>query len=353
MYLINTKEAFYPYVIRHVSTFPKLCRSPSHAIFYPSTFEHNNLDNKQRKTSLLVSHLLQHLHLNKHCSICKIYKTPTILHLQAETMDSPHQIFLIPEVLEPVLLNLDTTTLLLSQRVCHLWNSLIKTSPSLQTALFFRPQKEASTSTPALKPKRTVNPLMNKLLKHFVSNHRSSFHRDFSSYLSRFGPQKSSDPSTTDVERRHPYLRPEASWREMLLHQPPAPTLAVSDDLIPLSIGGVASNESNAVLRLKHLERLVQVCFLFPVGKVLIFYPMHNPPWGRAPVSFLRRVLDTCDTYIVPRYFVLTGLSTAGDAPVECGWPAGLPWLTDVGRWLKEWEAIRESWRLEYLTSFM
>ncbi|GLA22105.1 hypothetical protein M752DRAFT_295198 [Aspergillus phoenicis ATCC 13157] len=173
-------------------------------------------------------------------------------------MDSPHQIFLIPEVLEPVLLNLDTTTLLLSQRVCHLWNSLIKTSPSLQTALFFRPQKEASTSTPALKPKRTVNPLMNKLLKHFISNHRSGFHRDFSSYLSRFGPQKSSDPSTTDVERRHPYLRPEASWREMLLHQPPAPTLAVSDDLIPLSIGGVASNESNAVLRLKHLERLVQ-----------------------------------------------------------------------------------------------
>ncbi|GKZ60346.1 hypothetical protein AnigIFM49718_006688 [Aspergillus niger] len=174
-------------------------------------------------------------------------------------MDSPHQIFLIPEVLEPVLLNLDTTTLLLSQRVCHLWNSLIKTSPSLQTALFFRPRKESSTSTPALKPKRTVNPLMNKLLKHFISNHGSSFHRDFSSYLSRFGPHKSSSPSTSELERRHPYLCPEASWREMLLHQPPAPTLAVSDDLIPLGIGGVPSNESNAVLRLKPLERLVQV----------------------------------------------------------------------------------------------
>ncbi|PYH72703.1 uncharacterized protein BO88DRAFT_422463 [Aspergillus vadensis CBS 113365] len=174
-------------------------------------------------------------------------------------MESPHKIFLIPEVLEQVLVELDATTLLLSQRVCHLWNSLIKTSPTLQRALFFRPEKQSPTEDQT--PKRTTNPFMDKLLKHFVSNPRSvNGTQDSSNWLRPFMPLQITDHPR--LGRKEPYSRPEASWREMLLDQPPTPSIAVRDDLVPLKTFGVLSDERKSVLRLKHLETLVQSSFV-------------------------------------------------------------------------------------------
>ncbi|GKZ46785.1 hypothetical protein AbraIFM66951_009940 [Aspergillus brasiliensis] len=170
-------------------------------------------------------------------------------------MESPHQIFLIPEVLESVLLHLDLSTILLSQRVCHLWNALIQTSPSLQTALFFRPELEPPTQNE--KPERAINPFLNQLLNHFVSNHEPGHDTAVSSYLFLFGTPNKSDPSLLELKQKHAYLRPEASWRGMLLHQPPVLSLAVSDDLIPLTVEDI-ERKAAAFLRLKHLERLVE-----------------------------------------------------------------------------------------------
>ncbi|KAJ5423597.1 hypothetical protein N7491_008813 [Penicillium cf. griseofulvum] len=52
----------------------------------------------------------------------------------------PHRIFLITEILELILLETDTRTLLASaQRVCRKWHSLIQDSSDLQAALFFKP----------------------------------------------------------------------------------------------------------------------------------------------------------------------------------------------------------------------
>ncbi|GFN11051.1 hypothetical protein AtubIFM56815_008617 [Aspergillus tubingensis] len=171
-------------------------------------------------------------------------------------MESPHKIFLIPEVLEQVLVELDATTLLLSQRVCHLWNSLIKTSPTLQRALFFRPEKQPPTEDQ--NPKRTTNPFLDKLLKHFVSNPTSvNGTQDSSNWLCLFMPQQTTNHQRLG-RKQHPYSRPEASWREMLLDQPPTPSIAVRDDLMPLRTFGVLCDERKSVLRLKHLETLVQ-----------------------------------------------------------------------------------------------
>ncbi|PYH34726.1 uncharacterized protein BO87DRAFT_425411 [Aspergillus neoniger CBS 115656] len=171
-------------------------------------------------------------------------------------MESPHKIVLIPEVLEQVLVELDATTLLLSQRVCHLWNSLIETSPTLQRALFFRPEKQSPTEDQ--NPKRTTNPFMDKLLKHFVSNPRSvNSTQDSSNWLRLFMSLQTTNHQRLG-RKQHPYSRPEASWREMLLDQPPTPSIPVRDDLTPLKILGVLCDERKSVLRLKHLETLVQ-----------------------------------------------------------------------------------------------
>ncbi|OJJ30464.1 hypothetical protein ASPWEDRAFT_46060 [Aspergillus wentii DTO 134E9] len=53
-----------------------------------------------------------------------------------------HKAFLIPEILENILLHTDMCTLLTSaQRVCHHWHNLITESHNLQAALFFKPTK--------------------------------------------------------------------------------------------------------------------------------------------------------------------------------------------------------------------
>ncbi|XRM45668.1 hypothetical protein ABZX51_008746 [Aspergillus tubingensis] len=269
-------------------------------------------------------------------------------------MESPHKIFLIPEVLEQALVELDATTLLLSQRVCHLWNSLIKTSPTLQRALFFRPERQPPTEDQ--NPKRTTNPFMDKLLKHFISNPTSvNGTQDSSNWFRLFIPLQTTNHQKLG-RKQHPYSRPEASWREMLLDQPPTPSIAVRDDLMPLRTFGVLCDERKSVLRLKHLETLVQVCFLLPVGNILIFYPMQSRPLYRAPVSGLRRSLENRHTYIMPRSFRPTRLSAAGgDASMQGGRTAGLPWLIGVMKWLKEsgWGCMREIRSLEYALHFM
>ncbi|KAJ5423638.1 hypothetical protein N7491_008854 [Penicillium cf. griseofulvum] len=63
----------------------------------------------------------------------------------------PHNVFLINELLENILLHTDMRTLLTSaQRVSRTWSTMIKTSVKLQESLFFKPSKfEISDPPPA------------------------------------------------------------------------------------------------------------------------------------------------------------------------------------------------------------
>ncbi|KAJ5426327.1 ABC transporter atnG [Penicillium sp. CMV-2018d] len=62
----------------------------------------------------------------------------------------PHKAFLITEILELILLETDTRTLLTSaQRVCRKWHFLIQDSSDLQAALFFKPTCRRSAGRPS------------------------------------------------------------------------------------------------------------------------------------------------------------------------------------------------------------
>ncbi|KAK5719790.1 hypothetical protein LTR17_015161 [Elasticomyces elasticus] len=54
-----------------------------------------------------------------------------------------HKVLSLPELLEPILLDLSTRDLLFAQKVCKTWHEIIASTPSVQKALFFRPSTEA------------------------------------------------------------------------------------------------------------------------------------------------------------------------------------------------------------------
>lgn len=124
----------------------------------------------------------------------------------------PHKVFLVPEVLEMILLETDTRTLLVScQRVCHLWQQVIKDSIHLQAALFFKPMKQSKTAGTG----RIHNTLLDEIVwpEYLRSNIQSDQHR--------WPGQWSKSLPTMKREREEAFTRPEASWRRMLRHQQP------------------------------------------------------------------------------------------------------------------------------------
>lgn len=122
-----------------------------------------------------------------------------------------HKVFLVPEFLEMILLEFDTRTLLVSaQRVCRLWREMIRSSIKLQAALFFKPvaQPPAPGSTPIR------NPLLERVWREF-------FHSKPQFASDRWPDEWSRTLPMMTRKREEAYTRPEASWRRMLLHQPP------------------------------------------------------------------------------------------------------------------------------------
>ncbi|KAJ5772844.1 hypothetical protein N7457_007740 [Penicillium paradoxum] len=135
----------------------------------------------------------------------------------------------IPEIFELILLHLDIRTLLTkATRVCRAWSHFINDSRPLQWALFFRPLDNP------LNKAKIQNPL---LAEAFPSVFRqSSSNRDGTPNHKHNGnSNRNSIPELTfttfDMVRRprklNAYIRPEASWRRMLVQQPPVYTLAL------------------------------------------------------------------------------------------------------------------------------
>ncbi|KAE8135354.1 hypothetical protein BDV38DRAFT_284989 [Aspergillus pseudotamarii] len=104
------------------------------------------------------------------------------------------------ELLELILLQLDTQTLLTAQRICQAWSRIIQESVPIQKALFFIPTDSSSAST------KVQNPLLAKMFPSFFQSNPTLL---------------ASVDMLQRPEKLEAYIRPEASWRRMLVQQPP------------------------------------------------------------------------------------------------------------------------------------
>ncbi|KAE8345132.1 hypothetical protein BDV24DRAFT_159966 [Aspergillus arachidicola] len=123
------------------------------------------------------------------------------------------RIFSIPEILEAILLSLDMHTLLISSRVCCTWNNLIKSSRKIQQALFYIPVDVVGPGQPPIK-----NPLVvERIWVESIRAQLPSRPRISKQLCGRLG----GIPYILSEKKEQAYLRPEASWRLMLVQQAP------------------------------------------------------------------------------------------------------------------------------------
>jgi hypothetical protein len=102
------------------------------------------------------------------------------------------QVFNIPELLENILMRLPITTVLVNvQRVCKLWRDTVQQSSALQRALYFNPKQLSRSGQKS--QIRHVNPYGDLISTKEHSN------------------------------RTYAFDRADASWRHMLIVQPPVP----------------------------------------------------------------------------------------------------------------------------------
>ncbi|KAJ7187334.1 hypothetical protein C8R46DRAFT_876120, partial [Mycena filopes] len=114
-----------------------------------------------------------------------------------------------PELLELVLLCLPLRDLLVTApRVCKTWNAVTLT-PTLQRALFFQPDPYSSTAPP------TRNALLMTAFPRFFASDEPSGPQDILRMPWAQAPEA--------------FRRRDASWRRMLVAQPPVRTLVVTN----------------------------------------------------------------------------------------------------------------------------
>lgn len=155
----------------------------------------------------------------------------------------------VPELVENMLLRLPLPDILLAQQVSHSWNSLIKNSPTLQRALFFRPSHDVQLVevhvTPLYLPykckcKRSCLAKKGFLLPRVLppsapsprwasaSGDTKKYHISINPFLAAF-PW---DPlggfqGALQVSKFPAQVFTGASWRSMLITQPPVKELMV------------------------------------------------------------------------------------------------------------------------------
>lgn len=194
-------------------------------------------------------------------------------------MDLPY------EILEAILLQTDIRTLLTSAtRVCRSWHNIIQGSASLQAVLFLKPVKEPAFSITHsekgarwsyCKHKRIRNPLIETdIWPEF-------FRKRFRSPSDRSWQVKEEFPCM-DPDKEKAYLREEASWRRMLLHQPPTSHLALIEQhssapcpvvsQIRFYVDNSQFGVGDDFIRLGHLGKGVDTGYLIPGRDTLLFY---------------------------------------------------------------------------------
>lgn len=135
-----------------------------------------------------------------------------------EVFIPPHHALFTYDILELIFARLDLRTLLTSaQRTCRVWSDLIQSSPAIQKVLFFKPVPTHPSR------EKILNPLLAEVFPSIFQQHEAiRQHPD--------QPFTKFTFTSFDMVKRHRkwrlYLRPEASWRRMLVQQPPAYSLA-------------------------------------------------------------------------------------------------------------------------------
>ncbi|KAK0642219.1 hypothetical protein B0T16DRAFT_421187 [Cercophora newfieldiana] len=126
-----------------------------------------------------------------------------------------------PKVLEFILLTLDQRSLLVSaMRVCKQWRSIIAESTPLQEHLFLKPTQSPGTVDSKT---RQLNPLLQLAFPLFfeLPPIRPSVWASFAHQPTSLPHTLLARPNAVAITRRG------ASWRRMLLQQPPASALGV------------------------------------------------------------------------------------------------------------------------------
>jgi hypothetical protein len=144
-----------------------------------------------------------------------------------------------PELLEQILLGLDIRTLLVSaQRVCSKWHSMITESPSLQCALFFRADLSLSPSS------RQVNTLLKEVFPPWfeINSYWTTGGKDIISKSDVLVPQAHRvfqdlplyQASLSIGVENNPFFLAQASWKRMLVTQPPIRQIHIYDEVIQM-----------------------------------------------------------------------------------------------------------------------
>ena len=175
----------------------------------------------------------------------------------------------IPELLEAILLQLPISDLLLTaQLLNHSFRTALLSSCSLQEALFFRPRHHPC-KTPC-----TPNPLLRKKFPPFFAlcskNDSVSFagEKDFEELEWNRSPEK-----------RRAYARREASWRRMLVAQPPRTSLKV----VYTSEGMMGASKKNGRLEVEGglkmglLYDVVQASLVIPTTVFAVLWGVDPP----------------------------------------------------------------------------
>ena len=219
-----------------------------------------------------------------------------------------HKIFHINEILEAILLQTDTCTLLTSaQRVCHQWRNLIQDSDDLQVALFFKPSKKKAEWG----CRRMRNPLIEA--KIWPQLFRKRLHLHTGIYSHEQFPW-------IDPNKEEAYLRNNASWRRMLFQQPATSRIGVIETMAgPTTVYSVfhlKTKTDDGFLRLGHIFNVTRVRALTAGQDPLVFWQHSNLPRHereqQAERSLARTTyLNDCDVVI----FLITSIYLSGFRP--------------------------------------
>ncbi|OQE41050.1 hypothetical protein PENCOP_c005G08219 [Penicillium coprophilum] len=140
---------------------------------------------------------------------CPSYGHPIQSQPGSSTQSATKKVLDTPEILEMILARVDMRTLLTSaQRVCRHWVNLISQAPSIQKILFFTPIKDSEWGV----GEKTINPLLRETFPSiFPAKDRGKHHELNFSDLTM----------NKDTLTMFRFVRKDASWRKMLVQQPP------------------------------------------------------------------------------------------------------------------------------------
>jgi len=151
------------------------------------------------------------------------------------------------EILEKILLSLDLKSILTSaQSVCHSWHDLISTSPSLQKHLYFQPDwnRKNKHRNPLLAPLFPGwFPLTDPQPGQALEEH-GMLYSDFLGQRHDFESLALAQP-----DRNLFFMDKDASWRRMLIQQPP---------ILDLAIFRARCNRGGTFLTGPHIQQLPQ-----------------------------------------------------------------------------------------------